>query len=109
MLKTLNLQFLAETTTWHRSLRLETLIRLRWFAVLGQSAAIIAVYWGLNSDLPVDLCLLAVAASAWLNIALRLRYPANHRSPGISSSWRCCFISPAASKTPSPSCSSRRF
>jgi two-component system sensor histidine kinase RegB len=91
MLKKLNLQFLADNTTWHRSLRLETLIRLRWFAVVGQTAAIIAVYWGLNADLPIDLCLLAVAASAWLNIALRLRYSANHRlSPleaGASLSW----------------------
>lgn len=85
------LPFFTDDAPWHRSLRLETLIRLRWFAVVGQTTAIVAVYWALNSDLPLDLCLLAVAASAWLNIALRLRYPANHRlSPfeaGASLSW----------------------
>lgn len=82
---------MIDAAPWHRSLRLETLIRLRWFSIVGQTAAILAVYWGLNSELPLDLCLLAVAASAWLNIALRLRYPANHRlSPaeaGFSLAW----------------------
>jgi two-component system, sensor histidine kinase RegB len=90
MLQRLRLPTLTDAT-WHRSLRLETLIRLRWFAVVGQTTAIVAVYWALNSDLPLDLCLLTVAASAWVNIALRLRYPPHHRlSPfeaGASLSW----------------------
>jgi two-component system sensor histidine kinase RegB len=90
MLQRLRLPTFTDAT-WHRSLRLETLIRLRWFAVVGQTTAIVAVYWALNSDLPLDLCLLTVAASAWVNIALRLRYPPHHRlSPfeaGSSLSW----------------------
>ncbi len=81
----------APPVTFDRSLKLETLIRLRWFAVIGQTGAILGVYWGLAADLPLDLCLLAVAASAWLNIALRLRYPPNHRlssvAAGLSLAW----------------------
>jgi two-component system sensor histidine kinase RegB len=81
----------APPVTFDRSLKLETLIRLRWFAVIGQTGAILGVYWGLSAELPLDLCLLAVAASAWLNIALRLRYPPNHRlsslAAGLSLAW----------------------
>jgi two-component system, sensor histidine kinase RegB len=87
----LGLNLPTETTTWRRSVRLETLIRLRWFAVIGQTAAILSVYWGLDSSLPIEWCLIAVGASAWLNISLRLRYPANHRlaapEAGASLAW----------------------
>lgn len=85
------LNLLTETTTWRRSVRLETLIRLRWFAVIGQTAAILSVFWGLDSSLPIEWCLIAVGASAWLNVSLRLRYPANHRldapEAGASLAW----------------------
>ncbi len=81
----------APPVTFDRSLKLETLIRLRWFAVIGQTGAILGVYWGLSAELPLDLCLLAVAASAWLNIALRLRYPRTTRlsslAAGLSLAW----------------------
>lgn len=60
-------------------LRLQTIIRLRWLAVIGQTATVTAVYWGLGFDLPIGLCLLVIALSAWLNIFLRIRFPASHR------------------------------
>lgn len=60
-------------------LRLQTLVRLRWFAVLGQLAAIGVVYLGFGYNLPVGPCLTFVALSAWLNVYLRVRYPARHR------------------------------
>lgn len=50
--------------------RLGTLMTLRWLAVLGQSLAVLFVYFGLNFSLPLGLCLAVIAASAWLNVFL---------------------------------------
>lgn len=58
-------------------LRLRTLVRLRWIAVAGQSAAVLAVYLLLGYDLPVGFCFALIALSAWLNVFLRIRYPAS--------------------------------
>ena len=55
-------------------LRLRTILRLRWIAVLGQAATVTAVYFGLGFDLPIGLCALVISLSAWLNIYLGTRY-----------------------------------
>jgi two-component system sensor histidine kinase RegB len=60
-------------------LRLDTLIRLRWLAVAGQTAAVIGVFFGLGVDLPLALCLVAIAMSAGLNFCLRILYPVTER------------------------------
>lgn len=60
-------------------LRLHTIVRLRWLAVLGQTLTVIGVYWGLGMNLPVGWCFAVIALSAWLNVALRIRYPASQR------------------------------
>ncbi|MGC1710472.1 MAG: sensor histidine kinase, partial [Methyloceanibacter sp.] len=60
-------------------LRLQTIVRLRWLAVLGQSLTVIGAYWVLGIDLPIGLCLAVIALAAWLNVALRIRYPASQR------------------------------
>ena len=62
----------------HR-LRLNTLVRLRWLAIVGQSLAVVFVAYGLNFPLPVSLCFAMIACSAWLNLLLTFRYPAAHR------------------------------
>lgn len=62
-----------------RQLRVDTLVRLRWLAVAGQSIAILIVHYGLGFPVPVGLAFAAIAASVWLNIGLRLRYDVNHR------------------------------
>jgi two-component system sensor histidine kinase RegB len=62
-----------------RRLRLNTLIRLRWLAVAGQSAAVVMVAYLLGFPLPVGLCFALIACSAWLNLLLAFRYPATHR------------------------------
>ncbi len=62
-----------------RHLRLDTLVRLRWLAIAGQSAAVAGVHFGLGFSLPFGWCFLAIAVSAWLNIALRIRFPLSHR------------------------------
>ena len=62
-----------------RSLRLQTLIRLRWLAVAGQSVTVAVVYFGLGFPLPILWCVGLIALSAALNLALRIRFPASHR------------------------------
>ncbi len=55
-------------------LRLRTLVRIRWFAVVGQAVTVALVYFGLGFDLPIGLCALVIALSVWLNIFQRMRY-----------------------------------
>lgn len=62
-----------------RSLRLDTLVRLRWLAVAGQAVAVIFVRVVLSFPVPMTACLAVVGLSAALNIALRARYPATLR------------------------------
>ncbi|WP_425410810.1 ActS/PrrB/RegB family redox-sensitive histidine kinase [Hyphococcus sp.] len=54
--------------------RLRTLTALRWLAVAGQSVAIVVVHFALGFPTPLGLCLGAIAASAWLNLFVTLRY-----------------------------------
>jgi two-component system sensor histidine kinase RegB len=60
-------------------LRLQTIVRLRWLAVLGQGLTVIGAYSVLGIDLPIAGSLAVIALSALLNVALRLRYPASKR------------------------------
>jgi two-component system sensor histidine kinase RegB len=57
-----------------RRLRVDTLVTLRWLALLGQTIALVVTYFGLRFSLPFGPCLLVIAASAGLNIGLRLRF-----------------------------------
>ncbi len=68
---------LAEVS--HNRLRLETLIRLRWMAVGGQSIAVLLVSVGFAYDLPLFWCFALIALSALLNVFLVLRYPTTQR------------------------------
>ena len=56
------------------NVRLDTLLRLRWLSIIGQTAAVLIVYFGLEFDLPIWLCLAVIAVSALLNVALYLRF-----------------------------------
>ena len=61
--------------------RLQTLVILRWMAIAGQLAAVLLVHFGLGFPLPLGLCLAVIAASAWLNVFLTLRYRSATRLP----------------------------
>lgn len=63
----------------HRRLKLDTLVRLRWLAIGGQTAALVVVHFYLAYPLPLSLCAALVAASAWLNIFLKVRSPQSQR------------------------------
>jgi two-component system sensor histidine kinase RegB len=55
-----------------RSVRLDTILRLRWLAALGQLVAIFVVEQGLEFDLPIVPCLTIVSLSALVNLALQI-------------------------------------
>jgi two-component system sensor histidine kinase RegB len=61
------------------SVRLGTLNNLRWLAVVGQGAALLAVRLLLNFDFPVAYASAAVGASAILNVVLAVAYPSSKR------------------------------
>ncbi len=60
-------------------LRLDTMVRLRWLVVLGQSVTLIGVHWGLGFDFPIGWALALVVLTAATNLLLRFRYPRPHR------------------------------
>ena len=62
-----------------RRLRLDTLVRLRWMAVFGQSMAVMVTHYLLGFSLPIGFCFLAISTSAWLNIGVRVRFPISQR------------------------------
>lgn len=72
----------ADRLTAQRALRLDTLIRLRWLAVVGQAVAVVGVHFLLAFSLPLFSCLAVIALSAALNLALRLRNPQSRRLEG---------------------------
>ncbi|ASY71020.1 ActS/PrrB/RegB family redox-sensitive histidine kinase [Sinorhizobium fredii] len=63
----------------NRSLRLQTLVRLRWLAVGGQSVAVIVTALWLQFPLPLVSCSLLIASLALLNVFLTIRFPPTHR------------------------------
>src|SRR3978361_1090194 len=63
----------------HRYVRLDTILRLRGLAVLGQLAAIFIVAQGLAFDVPVIPCLTIVGLSALLNLVLQIAFNPVHR------------------------------
>lgn len=60
-------------------LRLNTLIRLRWLAIVGQSTTVVVVAYGYGFSVPILPCFVLIACSAALNIYLALHYPATYR------------------------------
>ena len=62
-----------------RNVRLDTLVRLRWLAIIGQTTAVLLVFYGLEFPLPILACLAVIALAASLNVALRLRFHMTQR------------------------------
>jgi len=74
-----------------RNVRLDTLLRLRWVGVIGQATAVLVVRFGLNYNFPVWACLAVIALSAWLNIALRVRFRVTQRLEPERAVWLLAF------------------
>lgn len=79
-----------------RSLKLDTLVRLRWLAVAGQSAAVLFVRFGLGFHLPLLPAFALIGASVVLNLVLRLSFSSIHRLDGIHATlllgWDVCQL-----------------
>src|SRR5512143_154324 len=74
-----------------RNVRLDTLVRLRWLAIIGQTTAVLAVYYGLEFELHIYACLGAIVLAAWLNVALRLRFHITQRLEPDRAAWLLAF------------------
>ena len=74
-----------------RNVRLDTLVRLRWLAIIGQSTAVLGVYYILDFKLPIAACLAVIALSAALNVALRLRFHMTQRLEPDRAAWLLGF------------------
>src|SRR5262245_60926436 len=74
-----------------RHVRVDTLVRLRWIAVIGQTIAVLVVHFGLDFTLPLWACLAVIALAAWLNIALRVRFSVTQRLPPDRAAWLFAF------------------
>jgi len=66
-----------------RNVRVDTLVRLRWLSIIGQTVTVLFVQYGLEFELPIWGCLSVIALAAWLNIALNIRFrQAQRLEPG---------------------------
>src|SRR5882757_2849328 len=74
-----------------RNVRLDTLVRLRWLAVIGQTTAVLVVYFGLDFELPIWACLAVITLAAWLNVALRVRFRVTQRIEPDRAAWLFAF------------------
>lgn len=62
-----------------RYVRLDTILRLRWLAVLGQLATIFIVSEGLDFEVPVIPCVVIIGLSSLLNLVLQITVNPVHR------------------------------
>jgi two-component system sensor histidine kinase RegB len=80
----------TEPTGWlGRRLKLSTLIGLRWFAVGGQTIAILVVGFWFAFPLPLGPCFALIALSAWVNLGLRLLLPPAYR---LGPNWTALLL-----------------
>lgn len=68
--------------------RLRTLILLRWLAILGQTAAVIVVRYGLNVEFPAHWAFALIAVSVALNLGLF----ATRRSQELAREWEAAAL-----------------
>ena len=74
-----------------RNVRLDTLVRLRWLAIIGQTTAVLVVYSGSISSCRSVPALRSIALAAWLNVALRLRFHLTQRLEPDRAAWLLAF------------------
>jgi two-component system sensor histidine kinase RegB len=73
------------------TIRLDILIRWRWLNVAAQALGVLLIYWWFDFTLPVGACLTVIAVAAWLNFALRVRFPLKQRLEPERAAWVLAF------------------
>jgi two-component system sensor histidine kinase RegB len=74
-----------------RTVRLKTLIALRWFAVIGQTITVLVVNYWLEFGLPLAACLAVIALSAWLNVVMSMHFRNVHRLAPAPVAWLLAY------------------
>ncbi len=74
-----------------RTVRLKTLLGLRWFAVIGQAISVLVVNYVLEFELPLAICLAVIALSAWLNVAMSMHFQSAQRLPPRPVAWLLAY------------------
>jgi two-component system sensor histidine kinase RegB len=74
-----------------RNVRLDTLVRLRWLSVIGQTGAVLAVHYGFDFTLPLMPCLAVIGISAAMNVWVRLHFRDAHRIDPELAAWLLAF------------------
>jgi two-component system, sensor histidine kinase RegB len=70
-----------------RSVRLDTLVRLRWLAILGQLCAVLFVDFGLDFELPLWGCLAVIGLYAAFTVAIRWELDGPQRLDAARAGW----------------------
>ncbi len=74
-----------------RKVRVDTLVGLRWFAVVGQIGAVLVVEFGLDFRLPFWESIAIIALYAWVNVVLRLQFRMTPRIEPDRAAWLLAF------------------
>lgn len=74
-----------------RKVRVDTLVGLRWFAVVGQIGAVLVVEFGLDFRLPFWEAIAIIALYAWVNVVLRLQFRMTPRIEPDRAAWLLAF------------------
>ncbi len=74
-----------------RHVRVETLVRLRWFSTAAQLAAVLIVHFVLEFSLPLWECLAIIALYGWVNIILKIQFRMTPRLAPERAAWLLAF------------------
>ena len=82
---------IADAVPTQPTVRLKTLVGLRWFAVIGQAITVLVVHYWFEFDLPLATCLSVIALSAWLNVAMSMHFASVQRLPPRPAAWLLAY------------------
>lgn len=71
--------------------RLNTLVNLRWLAILGQTVTVVAVGLWLSLEIHLGICLLVIGAAVVANLVAMTVYPPSHRLSEAVAFWFLLF------------------